>query len=152
MPPYEVSPKKSSFMVLGIKLSCQHCGTDFLCCKKCWRGHRYCSVSCRTLSRKLKQRSYEKKYSNTFSGQESRRKRQACFQQRLKKIQNITEQSIFKKKSHAKQSQQILKSEILCSGCHYKITQIIKESDRHDEEQFSYPNQKIYFSFNRFFK
>lgn len=158
MPSRKWSPKKIELLILislsnkmvGIELICPTCFVHFFCCRKCWRGNKYCSSLCRVESRKIKQREYEKKYSSTLSGQESRRKRQRNFRLKKEFQQNVTEQTMKINLDHAiheqKQNPNITNS---CFGCGGHIRNVVlRRNDCGFQFKFI-QKENSYFSFTR---
>lgn len=59
--------------VLLIKIKCRHCKTCFLMCRKCYRGHVYCSTACRIKAQKISHRNAQRKYRQTQKGKTAHR-------------------------------------------------------------------------------
>jgi len=76
----------------GVVLSCALCGTEFVLCRRCWNGNRYCSKRCSSDARKLSRRQAQCKYALTEKGRTSQKRRQRRY--RLKKSKkNETDQT-----------------------------------------------------------
>lgn len=56
------------------KIKCQWCEQSFFMCQSCWRGHVYCSLTCRTFGSRETKRKRQYKYRNRPKGRETRRK------------------------------------------------------------------------------
>lgn len=136
--------------MIGIELICPTCSVHFFCCRKCWRGNKYCSSLCRVDARKTKQRKYEKKYSSTLAGKESRRKRQRKFRLKKEFQQNVTEQSMKTNLDHAihaqKQNSNVAAS---CFGCGRHIKRIVLRRDACGFQFKLTQKENNYFSFTR---
>ena len=103
----------------GISIHCPHCGNIFSICKKCWRGQRYCSLSCRKTARKNNLKKYQKKYLSTDKGKHSNNVRQKRFK---KKQISVTHHSS-KVEKHALFFPRIKtkSKENICITCHTSI-------------------------------
>lgn len=134
----------------GIEIICPTCGVHFFCCRSCWRGHKYCGESCRASARKIKQREYEKKYSETLAGQESRRKRQKNFRSQNKNSPHITDQTMDAGLIHVnhKKTQTTYKS-FHCAYCQCSILNIVNESEGYGFSNNQVPEKNYHFSFTR---
>jgi len=76
--------------MFGLILNCKLCTVAFLICKSCYRGQRYCGISCYEPARTLQLRFAGKKYRSTRSGRRSGAKRQA---KHRSKVKIVTHQS-----------------------------------------------------------
>lgn len=136
--------------MIGIEIVCANCSVQFFCCRRCWRGNKYCSSSCRTEARKLKHREYEKKYAATPAGQESRRKRQRTFRAKNKNNLNVTVHSMKDNLAYANYTEKLNRDTYsVCFMCDCRIKDLVFRGDS-NEFQFK-PTQKenSYFSFTR---
>jgi hypothetical protein len=59
--------------VLLIELECRYCKISFLMCRECYRGHVYCSTTCRDEAQAISHRISQKKYRRTEKGKKSHR-------------------------------------------------------------------------------
>ena len=57
--------------VLLIELECPHCKLGFYICRKCYRGHVYCSSSCRHEAQIKAHRKDQSKYRTSNKGREA---------------------------------------------------------------------------------
>lgn len=55
---------------------CRRCGTRFVICRSCYRGHRYCSSECSCASRVESVRSARRRYRASPEGREDHRDRE----------------------------------------------------------------------------
>lgn len=136
--------------MIGIELVCPTCAVQFFCCRKCWRGNKYCSSLCRVEARKTKQREYEKKYSSTLAGQESRRKRQKKFRLKKEFQQNVTEQTMKADLDHVIHSQK-QKTNVAgsCFGCGCHINRVVLRGNDCGFQFKLTQKENSYFSFTR---
>ena len=58
--------------VLLIELECKHCQLRFNICRKCYRGHFYCSSSCRREAQVKAHRKAQSQYRTSKKGSISR--------------------------------------------------------------------------------
>lgn len=136
--------------MIGIELICPTCSVYFFCCRKCWRGNKYCSSSCRVEARKIKQREYEKKYSSTLAGKESRRKRQRKFRLKKEFEQNVTEQTMKTYLDHAIHTQkQNSIATTVCFECGCHIKSVVLRGDHYGLQFKLTQKENNYFSFTR---
>jgi len=59
--------------VLIIELECNHCKLRFYICRKCYRGHVYCSSSCRRQAQLKARRKVQSRYRTSDKGRETHR-------------------------------------------------------------------------------
>ena len=57
--------------VLLIELECKHCQLRFNICRKCYRGHVYCSSSCRREAQAKAHRKAQSQYRTSKKGREA---------------------------------------------------------------------------------
>ena len=57
--------------VLLIELECKHCKLRFNICRKCYRGHVYCSNSCRRQTQVKARRKAQSQYRTSDKGREA---------------------------------------------------------------------------------
>ena len=57
--------------VLLIELECKHCKLRFNICRKCYRGHVYCSNSCRLEAQVKARRKAQSQYRTSDKGREA---------------------------------------------------------------------------------
>ena len=57
--------------VLLIELECKHCQLRFSICRKCYRGHLYCSSSCRRETQVKAHRKAQSRYRTSEKGRET---------------------------------------------------------------------------------
>ena len=57
--------------VLLIELECKHCQLRFNICRKCYRGHRYCSSSCRREAQLMAHRKAQSRYRTSNKGRQA---------------------------------------------------------------------------------
>lgn len=60
-------------LVDGVAVACRCCGSEVRICRRCWRGQRYCSDSCRATAKVSSHRHRQRKYARTPAGRESQR-------------------------------------------------------------------------------
>lgn len=72
---------------------CPSCGTRFLVCVRCDRGHRYCSESCKDAGRKSTYRRASKTYQASDNGRINHRKRQKTYRKNRHLKENVTQHS-----------------------------------------------------------
>lgn len=65
--------EESDMLVLLIEIVCRHCGIRFLMCRRCYRGHVYCSSACRDEAQQLSHREAQRKYRQTEKGRKAHR-------------------------------------------------------------------------------
>lgn len=58
--------------VFLLEITCQWCGQSFFICQSCWRGHAYCSNSCRDLGYQRCKKKRQDKYRKSDKGKETR--------------------------------------------------------------------------------
>ena len=59
--------------VLLIELECKHCKLRFNICQKCYRGHVYCSNSCRRQAQLKARRKVQSRYRTSDKGRATHR-------------------------------------------------------------------------------
>ncbi len=59
--------------VLLLEITCKHCQTHFYMCRKCYRGHVYCSDKCRYKAYSHSHRKFQSKYRTSKKGRETHR-------------------------------------------------------------------------------
>lgn len=57
--------------VLLIELECPHCKVRFYICRKCYRGHVYCSGRCRSVAQLKAHRKAQSRYRTSNKGREA---------------------------------------------------------------------------------
>jgi len=57
--------------VLLIELECKHCQLRFNICRKCYRGHLYCSSSCRRQAQLIAHRKAQSQYRTSNKGRQA---------------------------------------------------------------------------------
>ena len=57
--------------VLLIELECNHCKAGFYICRKCYRGHLYCSSSCRHEAQLIAHRKSQSRYRTSDKGRQA---------------------------------------------------------------------------------
>lgn len=70
--------------VVGLVLICKCCEKYFVVCKSCYRGHRYCSDSCKTTGYEVRRQNARQKFENSFEAKLDHADRQARYRQRKK--------------------------------------------------------------------
>ena len=60
----------------GRRFVCRYCGADAWICRRCDRGHAYCSPSCRKLGRRRRARRARRRYQVTSAGRSGNARRQ----------------------------------------------------------------------------
>ena len=136
--------------MIGIEIICANCSVQFFCCRRCWRGNKYCSSVCRVEARKIKHREYEKKYAATFAGQESRRKRQRTFRAKNKNDLNVTDHSMKDDLVHANYTKKLnIEARSACFTCNCHIRNLIFRGDSYGIQFKSAQKENSYFSFTR---
>jgi len=61
--------------VVGLVITCQHCGNFFAMCKRCYRGHKYCSENCRKTGYASSQNRARNKYNKSIEAKLDHRDR-----------------------------------------------------------------------------
>jgi len=136
--------------MIGIEIICANCFVQFFCCRRCWRGNKYCSSVCRVEARKIKHREYEKKYAATSAGQESRRKRQRTFRAKNKNNLNVTDHSMKDDLVHATYTKKLnTDAHSVCFECNCHIKDLIFRGDSYGIQFKSPQKENSYFSFTR---
>jgi hypothetical protein len=74
----------------GLKKNCVSCRQDFVICKSCYRGHRYCSADCRALGYRQHKANSRKKYDSSAEAKADHRDRQREFRKRKKTQRQVT--------------------------------------------------------------
>lgn len=132
--------------LLGIEKTCPICHSKFRYCQSCWRGHKYCSLTCRQEARKRKRRIAEKKYSAILKGKINRALRQQRFRERTKLSKKVTDRSLKEAKTLLQPLKLIKFTEkSRCQCCKKRIAQMIH---RPTQPETSSLHQK-FFSFTR---
>lgn len=67
---------------VGLELTCKMCEKLFLICRSCYRGHVYCSSSCKIEGKKKTRKEAQHRYEKTLKGKKARSKRQARYRKR----------------------------------------------------------------------
>ncbi len=85
--------------VEGFEICCKTCRKDFWICRRCYRGHRYCSGICRADGRKIGQKISKLKYDQSVEAREDHRERQQAYRDRKREslsnsTSSVTEQPI----------------------------------------------------------
>ena len=57
-----------SSVVLVREIECRRCGTRFCICRRCWRGQRYCGMTCRDTAKQQQHREAQQRYRRTEKG------------------------------------------------------------------------------------
>lgn len=68
----------------GLEIQCRHCGTIFLICRPCYRGHRYCGEYCQENGYKARRRAARRKHEASTEGRQDHRDRQQEYRNRQK--------------------------------------------------------------------
>ena len=78
--------------VLLIELECKHCKLRFNICRKCYRGHVYCSSSCRRQAQLKARRKVQSRYRTSDKGRATHR----CYEkmQRMSKTNKTNASNI----------------------------------------------------------
>jgi hypothetical protein len=133
---------------IGLEVLCQSCGIPFLICKKDYRGHRYCSTSCRQQGSKKRQQKAQRKYAKSKKGQISNARRQAKYRKRqnsnkansnyldLKK-NKVTDQSLILNNADLNTSIQDAphQNKGCCCICGCKIDNLVRINERNRMEE-----------------
>ena len=77
--------------LVGYVLQCKQCSEVFVICKSCYRGHKYCSKSCRDEGYKENQSKAKKKYETSEEAKLDHRDRSRRY--RLKLKENVTHET-----------------------------------------------------------
>ncbi len=75
---------KSSTVLRQRRCHAENCAALFWICQSCDRGHRYCSLSCRTRQRRVQCRAANRWHQQSPEGQADHRDRQRAYRQRLR--------------------------------------------------------------------
>ena len=62
-----------SFLVPLLEITCRWCARRFCICRRCWRGHRYCSEQCREAAKLESHRESQRRYRQTEKGRKNHR-------------------------------------------------------------------------------
>ncbi len=81
----------SAYKLVGLNILCVFCGHPFLICRKCYRGHSYCSVVCRREGYRKTQMSAQRNYEKTFRAKRCHAARQARY--RMRQQNKVTHKS-----------------------------------------------------------
>jgi hypothetical protein len=73
----------------GRRLGCRHCGREVWICRRCDRGHRYCSPLCRQKARRQSSRQARRRYQATSAGRSGNARRQREWYRRKRSSQKI---------------------------------------------------------------
>lgn len=57
-----------TILVPLLEIECRLCGIRFCVCRRCWRGQRYCSETCRNAARREQHREAQRRYRRTGKG------------------------------------------------------------------------------------
>jgi len=68
------------------RVICSYCYVDFLICRRCDRGQRYCGKDCSSTVRVQRQREAKLRYQTTFRGQLLHARRQGRYRARKKRV------------------------------------------------------------------
>lgn len=70
--------------LVGLVLVCQCCEKYFVICKSCYRGHKYCSHSCKSKGYEATRKTARQKFENSFEAKLDHADRQARYRERQK--------------------------------------------------------------------
>ena len=79
--------------VEGYRIKCPQCLKFFVICTSCYRGHRYCSESCRTSARRGRSRARNLIYSKQPQAKKLHRLRQNRYRKKVLESKNVTDAS-----------------------------------------------------------
>lgn len=77
--------------LIGYVLSCKCCGKIFVICKHCYRGHKYCTDSCRVEGYELSRKRARNKYNSSLEAKLDHRDRSQRY--RLKNKKSVTDKT-----------------------------------------------------------
>jgi len=86
---------KQSHTTELIKIECQCCGQIFIMCRRCYRGHIYCSEECRISGKREARREAQRRYRQTENGKKKHSEAEKRRRKRTKKIK-FTRSNIIK--------------------------------------------------------
>jgi len=115
----------ASRAVIGFALSCGFCGENFLLCRKCYRGHSYCSNLCKREGYRKNQRSAQQNYEQTFMAKQRHAARQARYRKR--QSEKVTHKSSFELLPTVEQPQAEFHEGDVCRRCGADVSVIINE-------------------------
>ena len=72
--------------IIGYVLICKECDQTFVICKRCYRGHRYCSNHCRQIGYEKNRIKARKKYNSSPEALLDHRDRNRAYRLKNKKI------------------------------------------------------------------
>jgi hypothetical protein len=70
--------------VLLIELVCNHCNVEFYICRKCYRGHVYCSSRCRSQVQLKAHRKAQSRYRTSDKGRQAH-----CHNEKMRRMGKI---------------------------------------------------------------
>ena len=118
--------------MVGVQVICARCEVEFLVCRSCWSGQRYCSKQCSSEARDESHRKSQTVYSRTSKGKASSRRRQRRYRLKKRKTKkNETDKATEKNKGSLKPESK----RGLCLFCRGKIFVLVK---RGKEKHFSF--------------
>lgn len=78
---------------IGILIICRSCKSTLLICRSCYRGHSYCSITCRDLGYKDRRKAARKRYAATPEAKLDHRDRNRSYRKRRKYNQTDQEKT-----------------------------------------------------------
>ena len=130
--------------LVGFELTCRCCNQTFFVCKNHYRGHLYCSSSCRKVGYQRSRRQAKQRYNQKRKARRSNAKRQAAFRERQNsndlisaprgaKRNKVTDQSLILNKSNLNpllhSASQVVHAR-RCSVCEEEIDILVRIDER----------------------
>jgi len=78
---------------LGIKVTCHNCHACFSLCRKCWRGHWYCSTECSAKAKALRRQRANKRYRESDQGRLAQQRAQRRHRKRKRDAKTVRDHS-----------------------------------------------------------
>ena len=66
-----------------LQIQCLACGSEFVICRHCYRGHRYCSSGCRDHGYERARKKARQRYAKTIEAKADHRDRMRVYRKRL---------------------------------------------------------------------
>ena len=80
-----------------LELRCAGCSRHFAICRRDYRGQKYCSASCREVTRKRKLAEYERRYRTSLEGRLNRADLERARRERAREADRISSDDVFSK-------------------------------------------------------
>ncbi len=98
-------------------ITCRQCQSRFYICKSCFRGHVYCSPTCKKIGYSARQRIARKKHASSLEGKLDNADRNKKYRQKIKQ-NNVTDKTSKKLKVDLQQLKISLQQKnFICIAC-----------------------------------